>query len=198
MYKEILKKHPLISDQVEMAELEVILKELEALIDAGIDGDVVEFGCYTGTTSLFIQRLLITKKSDKKFFVYDSFDGLPEKTKEDQSPLGVDFKRGELKTTKAEFIHNFRKANLPLPVVTKAWFHEVEPEKVPSKICFAFLDGDYYKSIRASIDLIKNNLAPGAVVIVDDYDNLALPGVKRAMDGYTAISSQDSLGIFYF
>ena len=199
MYKDLLIKYPIISDQVEFSELEVILSELEKVLDLGIDGHVVEFGCYTGTTSLFIQRLLVAKKSTKRFFVYDSFDGLPDKTKEDESPLGVDFKRGELKTSKAQFIENFRKVGLPLPIITKAWFHEVEPERVPAKVCFAFLDGDYYKSIRASIDLIRNNLAKGAVVIVDDYDNPALPGANKAADQLNLIPKyiKSSLGIFH-
>ena len=38
----------------------------------------------------------MTKKIDKRLYVYDSFEGLPEKTKEDTSPLGESFKPGEL------------------------------------------------------------------------------------------------------
>lgn len=193
MYKELLHNYPIISDQVERNELEVLLGELEKILDNNVEGDIVEFGCFVGTTSLFIQRLLLAKKSSKKFYVYDSFDGLPEKTKEDQSPLGIDFKRGELRSTKAEFIHNFRKANLPLPIIKKAWFHEIEEHEVPSKICFAFLDGDYYKSIRASLALVKNNMPKGSAIVVDDYDNPALPGAKKAVSDFgLAVNSKDS------
>jgi O-methyltransferase len=199
MYKEHLSRYPIISEQVDKAELEVLLCELEEVIDAGIEGDVVEFGCYSGTTSLFIQRLLQSKKSKKRLYVYDSFDGLPEKTKEDESPLGIDFKRGELRSTKAEFIHNFRKAGLPLPIIKKAWFHEIEQGEVPDKICFAFLDGDYYKSIRTSLSLIKQSMSKGSTLVVDDYDNPALPGAHLAVRdeigaGYHILSKQ-SLGI---
>jgi O-methyltransferase len=193
MYKDLLTKHSIISDQVEKIELKILLRELESVIDAGIDGDVVEFGCYIGTTSLFIQRLLLAKKSSKKFYVYDSFDGLPDKSKEDESPLGTDFKRGVLRSTKAEFIHNFRKANLPLPIIKKAWFHEVEDYEVPGKICFAFLDGDFYKSIRASLLLVKDKMATGSVMVVDDYDNSALPGAKKAVD---LLVSQKSMKLY--
>lgn len=194
----LLKKHSIISDQIEPDELQVILTELEKTIDTNIPGDVVEFGCYSGTTSLFIQRLLIAKKSDKKFYVYDSFDGLPEKTKEDESPLGVDFKRGELRCTKAGFIHNFRKANLPVPIVCKKWFHEVDDEELPSKIAFAFLDGDYYKSIRSSLSLVLPRTTKGGVVVVDDYDNPALPGAKKAVnDRGIEARTVNSLGIVY-
>jgi O-methyltransferase len=176
----LLVKYPLVSDQVERDELRVILVELEKVIDNQVGGDVVEFGCYTGTTSLFLQRLLREKQSDKQLWVYDSFDGLPEKTKEDDSPLGVDFKRGELRSTKAEFVHNFRKAQLPLPRITKKWFHEVEDKELPDTVCFAFLDGDYYKSIRASLSLVLPRIQQGCLILVDDFDNPALPGAARA------------------
>lgn len=189
MYKELLVRYPIISDQIERDELEVILCELEAILDKGIPGDIVEFGCYVGTTSLFLQRLLIAKKSDKKLYVYDSFDGLPDKTKEDQSPLGSDFKRGELRSTRALFIQNFRKASLPLPIIKKAWFHEIEPAEVPDKIAFAFLDSDYYKSVRASLELIEEKLDAGCVIIVDDYNNDKLPGAKKALDQWITKNS---------
>lgn len=186
MYQDLLATYPIVSDQVEKDELGVLLHELEKVIDSNIQGDIVEFGCYVGTTSLFIQRLLLAKKSTKKFYVYDSFDGLPEKTKEDESPLGVDFKRGELRSTKADFIHNFRKANLPLPIIKKAWFNEVEDHEVPNNICFAFLDGDYYKSIRSSLRLVRGKMTPGSVLVIDDYDNPALPGAKKAFEDHQA------------
>lgn len=194
---KLLSSNKIISDQIEPSELKIILDKLESIIDSNIDGDIVEFGCYSGTTSLFIQRLMLAKDSDKKFYVYDSFDGLPEKSKEDESPLGIDFKRGELRSTKAEFIHNFRKANLPLPIITKKWFHEVESTELPDKISFAFLDGDYYKSIRSSLGLVIPRMQKGGCILVDDYDNSALPGAFKAVgdSGMKVISVNNSIGI---
>jgi len=193
----LLKKYPIISDQIESDELRVILTVLEKSLDSDIQGDVVEFGCFKGTTSLFIARLLQIKNSPKKFYVYDSFDGLPDKSKEDESPLGVDFKRGELRSTKADFIHNFRRANLSLPIIYKKWFHEVEGHELPSKICFAFLDGDYYKSIRSSLALVMPLMVTSGVVLIDDYDNPALPGARLAVtDARLKITdTKHSLGI---
>ena len=179
--KTLLDTYTPLSDQIETRELAVILGQLETLISSGVDGDVVEFGCFMGTTSPFLQRLLQATDAKKQLWVYDSFDGLPEKSAHDQSPLGQDFKRGELRATKAEFIGNFRRAHLALPIICKKWFHEVDHDELPEKICFAFLDGDYYKSIRASLGLVLPRMAPGGVIIIDDYDNPKLPGVGRAV-----------------
>ena len=163
-------------------ELQVILQTLENVLANGVVGDVAEFGCYIGTTALFVQRLLRQKAIDKQLHVYDSFAGLPAKTNEDLSPAGQQFKAGELTVSKAEFIKQFRQAAVPLPVVHKGWFADLTLADVPAALCFAFLDGDFYDSIQQSLRLVWPRLVPGAIVVVDDYQSLALPGARRAVD----------------
>ena len=46
----------LLSDQVDEREIKVILRELEKT--RAFFGDVVEFGCYVGTTSVFLAKTL--------------------------------------------------------------------------------------------------------------------------------------------
>lgn len=180
MKHKLLDKYPIISDQVDARELSVILTMCERALDQTDRGAFVEFGCYEGTTSLFIARLL--HGETREFHVYDSFAGLPEKQYQDASPVGEQFKTGELMATKKSFITHFKKAGLPLPVIHKGWFSDVTDRDVPNPIAFAFLDGDYYQSIIDPLRLTWPRLVPGAIVVVDDYQNEALPGAKRAVD----------------
>ena len=106
----------LLSDQIDERELEIILRELEKTLS--VPGDVVEFGCYVGTTSVPLAKRL--QKTSKRLFVYDSFEGLPEKTLEDESPVGLQFKAGELLATKSQLVRNFKQAGLAMPVITKS------------------------------------------------------------------------------
>ncbi len=182
----LLKSPKLISDQVSVAEIKIILTELETLLVAGHRGSIVEFGCYVGTTSIFIQRLLSNYDEQMQFHVYDSFEGLPDKTLHDRSPIGTQFIKGELSARKRELIKNFRRANLKLPVIHKAWFSDLQPQDVPNEILFAYLDGDYYESIRDSLHLIESQLLANAVIVVDDYTNQALPGASRAVDEWVS------------
>ena len=168
----------LLSDQIDRAELAIILRELVKTAD--VAGDVVAFGCFAGTTSVHIARWL--DGSGKSFHVYDSFEGLPEKTAPDVSPAGEQFKAGELAVTKKQFIINCKKAGVRLPVIHKGWFSDLDERDVPEPISFAFLDGDYYESVRVPLELIEHKLTPGAVIVVDDYVNEALPGASRAVD----------------
>lgn len=170
----------LLSDQIDERELRIILRELERILDDGVEGDVVEFGCFVGTTSVPMGKRLMP--TNKQLYVYDSFEGLPEKTPEDSSPIGEMFKPGELFASKKELIKNFKQAGVPLPRITKGWFSDVEPSQVPDKIAFAYLDGDYYASIKDPLTLIASRLQPGACIVVDDYMNEQLPGAAMAVD----------------
>lgn len=180
--ESLLKRFPLITDQVDSRELGVVLRELERLLQRGEEGAVVEFGCYAGTTSLFIRRLIDRYQLGNDFHVYDSFQGLPDKTPADESPAGDQFQVGELSVSKKDFIREFTRAHLDLPYIHKAWFSQIESDDVPNLIIFAFLDGDYFESIVDSLRLITPKLASHAVIVVDDYVNEALPGAAKAVD----------------
>lgn len=184
--KELIKKHRISSDQIRPDELLVLLGALEAVLQQGTEGDVVELGCYEGTSALFEARMLERMSPDKKLWLYDSFVGLPEKTKEDVSALGEAFTAGALKASKAVLAKNFVKAGLKIPEIKRAWFYELDPEDLPEYICFAFLDGDFYESILDSLKLVWPKMTMGGVIVVDDYQNPKLPGAKQAVDEFFA------------
>jgi len=176
----------IISDQVEPGELQVVWQTLDSVLQAGVPGDVVEFGCYAGTTSIFIRRLLDEQAASTThvFHVYDSFEGLPEKTAPDRSPAGTQFSAGKLSVSKKALLHEFQTAHLRPPVVHKGWFAELSSADVPEHIAFAYLDGDFYQSIFDSLRLVWPRLSPGGMVLIDDYGRDALPGPQRAVHDF--------------
>ena len=179
----LLANHPIISNQISRSALAVVLRELEAILQAKVPGDIAEFGCYIGTSTMFMRRLLDTIKESgqRKLYAYDSFSGLPEKTSPDSSRTGEQFKGGELSVTKKQFLNEFRKANLLPPITHKGWFNAISAEQLPDQLAYAFLDGDFYESIIDSLRLVWPRLAPGGVITIDDYQRAALPGVERAV-----------------
>jgi O-methyltransferase len=175
----------LVSDQVSRADIELVWRQLEATLRSDIPGDIVEFGCYVGTTSLFIRRLLDQHKSQRVFHVYDSFEGLPSKQQQDASAAGTAFQPGKLSVSKKEFLQQFRTARLQPPVTHKGWFSELAAETdVPEHIAFAFLDSDFYDSIRDSLKLVWPRMSRGGRLLIDDYHREALPGVDRAVHDF--------------
>lgn len=191
------------NDQVSKGETEQILRLLRGVLN--VSGDVVEMGCYKGDTSLLIAEVLrgynrgnccgklvensgegcekpVENFAEKKLWIYDSFEGLPEKTEADESALGVDFRRGELLATKRAVKERFLRAGLPVPVIKKAWFADLTEADLPEKVSLAFLDGDLYESIRDCLKLVVPKMAQGGVILVHDYQNPALPGVRKAVE----------------
>ena len=192
---QLLAKYPIISDQVDTKELRVLLRELEKVLRGGAAGNIVEFGCYVGTTSLFIRRLLDAYDFTGEFHVYDSFAGLPEKTSVDNSAAGEQFKAGELLAPRKTFVYNFKKAGLKLPIIHKGWFADFTPKDVPENIIFAFFDGDFYESIADSFRVCAGKFHEKVMIIVDDYANEALPGAARAVDEWLRYNQQFTLRI---
>ena len=169
------------NDQVSEKETKKIVELASSCLE--MEGDFVEMGCYKGDTSLLLADVL--QGMDKRLWIYDSFEGLPEKGEQDESVLGVSFKAGELGVTKREVKQRFLKAGLPVPVIKKAWFKDLTEADLPDKIAFAFLDGDFYESIRDSLKLVVPKMVRDGVLIVHDYTNPALPGVSKAVDEFT-------------
>ena len=189
-----LRGYPIISDQISREALEVVCRQLENTLQKDVPGGVVELGCYIGTTSLFIRRILDAhtghseshgESAAREFHAYDSFEGLPEKSPQDANAAGIDFEAGKLYVSKKEFLQQFRTAKLMPPITHKGWFGELGPSDMPSQIAFAFLDGDFYQSIIDSLRLVWPLLADEGCIIIDDYKRETLPGVERAIRDFT-------------
>ena len=192
----------------EMIETNIINKEqistlvdkLYEVIENNIDGDVVEFGCYVGESSKYLMKTISETNSNKKLYVYDSFEGLPDLSNWE---INSGWKPGTLNTTEEVLIRNFKQNNLPIPIIHKDWFKNIPDYKIPEKICFAFLDGDFYDSIYDSLEKIFDKVSDGGHIYFHDYERNDLPGVRAAIEDflskrglpYTVIKVADQLGL---
>ncbi len=184
--------------QVSDRETVEILRVAEQVLDEGLAGDLVELGCYRGDTSLLLERLLEQKgfkgkhEGDtfippaKRLWIYDSFEGLPERVAQDGAAAGTEFRAGELPVTKREVVEKIKRAGLRLPIIKKGFFENLHDEDLPEQICFAFLDGDLYTSIKTSLRLVTPRMARGGVILVHDFNNPQLPGVSKAVGEWQA------------
>ena len=143
-----------------------LVKYLSQSIDDNVEGDIVEFGCYVGESSKYLMKTLVDFESTKKLYVYDSFDGLPPLSKWEE---GTGWRAGTLKSTEDVLISNFENNGLPIPTIHKDWFKDVPEDKIPEKISFAFLDGDFYDSIYDSLNKIYDRVSDGGYICFHDY-----------------------------
>jgi O-methyltransferase len=170
------------SSIISSQEISLMVEYLVETIESNIEGDVVELGCYLGENCKYTMKTIMEMKSDKRLYVYDSFDGLPEQSVWEE---GTGWKPGSLKTTEEILIKNFKQNNLPLPIIHKDWFKDIPEYKIPEKICFAFLDGDFYDSIIDSLEKVYDKVTDGGYIFFHDYNRHDLPGVAAAVKDFS-------------
>lgn len=183
---KLLEKHWSKNGQMKKWEVYGVVFNLNKVLEQNLEGDVVELGCHRGTTSVYIKRILNLHNSNKEFHVYDSWEGLPEKLDADISevPWSSRFSKGSLKVNKESFVNRFKSEKLEIPFIHSGWFGEISDKEYPEKICFAFLDGDFYSSILDSLNKIYHKVVPGGIIVIDDCGWNALPGCKKAVDDF--------------
>lgn len=180
----MINNNPPISDMMTKNQIYGIIYHLNEVLKNNIEGDIVELGCNLGTTSIYIREFLDSYKSNKTFHVYDSWQGLPEKQEVDWAIGDRQYEKGMCKTSKEVFIRNFDSRGLKLPEIHSGWFSEIPDNQYPNKICFAFLDGDFYTSIMDSLNKIYHKMSKGGIIIIDDCGWDVLPGCKKAVEDF--------------
>lgn len=76
---------------------------IQRVLAQNIDGDFVEIGCNSGESSVIIQKMVEEAGSSRKFFTFDSFEGVPQSGTKDE---GV-YQKGDMSTSKDLFLKNF-------------------------------------------------------------------------------------------
>jgi hypothetical protein len=174
------KKQPMSSSPQPWADYgSVFYREWEKLKD--IPGNVAEFGCYQGGTTLQLRAI-----TQREVYAFDTFEGIP---KEDYSP-GLDShdKPGKFhpglpwRTLFTDpHIH-------PIP----GRFAKTLSRDVLLSLVLAYVDCDLYLSCKQVLDWIPPQLVDGAVIVFDDYTTHE--GIRRAVDEFRLVNRKNVRG----
>jgi O-methyltransferase len=186
MAVELSERNPVMSS---IDHLNAVYWCLSSVLFYKIPGAVVEVGCNAGYTSAWIQQIIQDAAPEREFHLFDSFQGMPEPGTHDDWVKG-----GELAVTVDDVKANLAGWKLPMPTIHPGWFEDTLPVSCPPQICFAYLDGDFYDSIKTSLEHVYPRLAPGGAILIDDYGDRSVnprawdgfKGVKLACDDYFA------------
>jgi O-methyltransferase len=154
---------------------------------AKLEGCVVECGVWRGGMIAGLATLL---GQHRDYFLFDSFEGLPPAKQIDgesallwQANTGGD---GYLDNCSAppEFANEaMRLAGATSFSLIKGWFNETVPVFKPSSpIALLRLDGDWYESTMVCLSHLFDQVAPGGIVILDDY--YTWDGCTRALHDF--------------
>lgn len=160
-------------------------------------GDVAQVGVYKGGTAKMIAGCFL--KTDKKVFLFDTFEGLPALSEKDRRENGNanniggtgrmsdDNKISGGKESKKQFsdvhfeeVKNYL-ADCPNVEIKKGYFPETARGLEGNKFCFVYLDADLYQSTKDGLEFFYPRMVPGGIIMFDDYQTGNWPGVERAV-----------------
>jgi hypothetical protein len=158
-----------------------------------VAGDICEFGVAQGATS----RLLASEVmplAERKFWLFDSFEGLPAPTKEDRLihdifKLGTMEKyKGTMASLETEVLGKLASVKFPREriVVKKGWVKDtIRSGDPPEKVAFAYVDFDFYDPIKDALEFLDTRMPAGGRIVVDDYGFFS-EGAQLAVDQFVA------------
>nr|WP_321397810.1 TylF/MycF/NovP-related O-methyltransferase [uncultured Desulfobacter sp.] len=141
-----------------------------------LEGDVCEFGvCQGATSALFAHEIVQT---NKRLWLFDSFEGLPKPSDKDILINDI-FELGSMASYEGtmscgitEVQSRLRETDLSdhrVSIIPGFIEDVIEKAAMPSKVCFAYVDFDFYSPISVALDFLDKVLSPGGQILVDDY-----------------------------
>ena len=181
-----------------------LYQSVKYVVENQIPGDLVECGVWRGGSSMLMALTLLSLGStERKIYLYDTFQGMPEPTALDV-PLADG--RGEAATktwqkkdkTNTEFwcVSSLEEVRANLEGIgypghqfcfVEGKVEETIPLVAPTEIALLRLDTDWYESTRHELLHLYPRLRRLGVLIIDDYGCWA--GSKKAIDEYCAAKS---------
>jgi O-methyltransferase len=144
-----------------------------------VDGALVECGVARGGCAAMMGLASKHFGADRKLWLFDSYEGLPEPTNDDfkdgavgriVGPLAAGMLVGTIEQV-SDLMFNtcgFSKDRVSL---VKGWFQDTLPvtKDTIGEIALLRLDGDWYESTKCCLDNLYDQVTPGGCVIIDDY-----------------------------
>ena len=170
-------------------------RAVEYVASRPVDGALVECGVWRGGSMMAIAlTLLRLGVTDRELYLFDTFEGMTEPGDQDVKHTGE--RAAEVLAGASRDSHDW--AIAPLDQVREAVLglgypeekiHFVEgrvedtlPAAAPPEIALLRLDTDWYSSTKHELVHLYPRLAPGGVLIIDDY--AYWQGARRAVDEY--------------
>jgi O-methyltransferase len=166
---------------------------------AKIPGAIVECGVWRGGSMMLSARTLAAGgDTGRELWLYDTYEGMSEPGAHDRDWRGIAaaelMKKGEANKETSVWCYssidevraNMARTGYPAERVryVKGKVEDTIPGEAPAQIALLRLDTDFYESTYHELRHLYPRLAPGGVLIIDDYGHWA--GARKAVDQFLA------------
>jgi O-methyltransferase len=158
-----------------------------SVVQNDIKGDFVECGTFNGGSAGIMCGVLQEMHADKRVWLFDSFEGLPNPTTFDVDSHGIKGEKGLFAGSEQkvrELLFEKLKIDEKQTQIIKGWFENTIPinsQRIKS-ISLLHLDGDFYESTKICLEYLFDKIESGGYLIIDDYGRWE--GCKKAIDEF--------------
>jgi hypothetical protein len=181
--------------------VEFLIRAVRYVHRQSVPGAVVECGVWRGGSMLTVAHTLLRLgASDRDLYLFDTFEGMTEPTERDiritqgkhadellaaRGPGPMAWARpGKFVATLDDVREGFAALDYPQDRVhlIPGRVEDTVPQHAPDGISILRLDTDWYESTKHELAHLYQRLAPGGVLIIDDYGTWH--GAKEATDEF--------------
>ena len=144
----------------------------------GVKGDIVECGVGYGNSIVILAALAEIEGKDRSIIGFDSFEGFPD-TGEDWS-RAKHFRGANLKRVQ----NRIKSAKLPNTVDLRQGFLEKTLKYYNNPVALLHIDVDIASSYTEVLEHLWKHVAPGGVVLFDEYNNPHWGDATKAIDAF--------------
>ena len=171
------------------ANIRMIFELLESTLS--LPGDVAECGVWQGSTIIPTGLFLRKRAPTKRLFGFDSFEGLNDAVSRDVELGGEDDYRkhvGGFSNTSYAWVNDrVRQFGLADTVtLVQGYFQDTLRGHSERRFSFVHLDCVIYESYRECLEFFYPRMAPGGVILLDEYRDPPWPGCTLAVDEFLA------------
>jgi len=156
---------------VDVPRLKLLYELTKELDCQGIPGDLVTCGVYRGGSAAVLAGANIKSGVQRKSWLFDSFQGLPEPTERDGFEAQETYYKGWCGAGEDEVRRLFARLGLMSSNVhiVRGWFEDTLPRAPLQQIALLHIDADWYDSMRICLTTLFDRVQPNGVIVLDDY-----------------------------
>ena len=175
---------------------------LEFVLRTKVEGDISECGCWHGHSLFMLKELVDKYKSNKKIYVFDSFEGgLSDFKSTDLENSSINLKESKLLSKQYFSDYSLLEDKIKIKglkdiILNRGWIPSVFEQTEKRVYSFVHIDVDLYEPTLDCLKYFYGKVSRGGILICDDYGYNLFPGAKRAVDQFISGLDKNDYSLF--
>jgi hypothetical protein len=153
------------------------------VVRQNIPGDIVECGVALGGSSALLGLALKELAAERGLWMFDTYAGMPEPSTEDPDHFVAKNYAGMYGSSPEEIRCSLAELGVTENVhIVPGFFQDTLAGAPLQSIALLHVDGDWYESVKCTLDTLYDKVSPGGIIQFDDYGHWA--GARKAVDAF--------------